>query len=288
MASPLEMIAAHQAARPGRRKRRKKTLRPIQARPADRVAYYGDLKALVGFLALATQETLFPLLNKLEPQYLRDATLDTRFTRVTVDGFGEEFNGAFESIQAQFTALEQYADQKAQEMVGEVNKAHAKRYFAQVQGAIGVDLEAVLSQERLQPVIESAVAENVGLIKSIPAEYWPKLERIVYAGTVSGDVDAGSMIDQIKGLWDVTDSRARLIARDQTAKTNSAINTERNLALGLEEYIWKTAGDGLRVRATHRAREGKTYRYDTPPAGTGHPGQDIQCRCVAISIIPEF
>ena len=56
--------------------------------------------------------------------------------------------------------------------------------------------------------------------------------------------------------------------------------------MGIEEYRWRTSKDE-RVRATHAANEGKVFRWDTPPAETGHPGNDVQCRCDARPIIPR-
>ena len=56
--------------------------------------------------------------------------------------------------------------------------------------------------------------------------------------------------------------------------------------MGISEYRWGTAGDE-RVRETHEANDGKVFRWDTPPAETGHPGNDVQCRCTARPIIPR-
>jgi hypothetical protein len=44
-------------------------------------------------------------------------------------------------------------------------------------------------------------------------------------------------------------------------------------------YIWRTAGDD-KVRPSHAANEGERFAWDNPP-DTGHPGEDINCRCVA-------
>ena len=47
---------------------------------------------------------------------------------------------------------------------------------------------------------------------------------------------------------------------------------------------WLTSDDE-RVRPSHREKVGKFFRWDDPPADTGHPGADIQCRCVAIAAL---
>ena len=81
-------------------------------------------------------------------------------------------------------------------------------------------------------------------------------------------------------------NRARLIARDQTAKFNDSLSQLRMLNAGIEEYEWLTARDD-RVRRTHKANDGKTFRNDTPPPITGHPGHDVNCRCIRQPVITD-
>ena len=50
--------------------------------------------------------------------------------------------------------------------------------------------------------------------------------------------------------------------------------------MGIKQYIWSTSGDE-RVRDSHAENDGKIFSYDDPPP-TGHPGDEINCRCVAI------
>lgn len=51
-------------------------------------------------------------------------------------------------------------------------------------------------------------------------------------------------------------------------------------ALGMEGYyIWHTQQDD-RVRSSHAANHGKLFAWNRAPE-TGHPGQDINCRCWA-------
>ncbi|MFH4293788.1 minor capsid protein, partial [Acinetobacter baumannii] len=84
----------------------------------------------------------------------------------------------------------------------------------------------------------------------------------------------------IKQLGLSTDYRARLIASDQMGKINGQINQARQLSMGVETYTWQTAKDE-RVRPDHQYKQGKTFRWDSPPDG-GHPGQPIRCRCTAL------
>lgn len=78
-------------------------------------------------------------------------------------------------------------------------------------------------------------------------------------------------------------NRAALIGRDQVGKLNGRISEYEQRQLGIEEYIWVTAGDE-RVRASHRALNGHKFKWSDPPP-EGNPGYPIQCRCIADPII---
>jgi len=75
-------------------------------------------------------------------------------------------------------------------------------------------------------------------------------------------------------------SRARLIARDQTAKINGELSRLRHQAAGAQRYVWRTVSDE-RVRDDHAAVDGDEYFYGaTTNTNSGAPPQvDIQCRC---------
>jgi SPP1 gp7 family putative phage head morphogenesis protein len=78
----------------------------------------------------------------------------------------------------------------------------------------------------------------------------------------------------------VSRSRARLIVRNETGNASAHAQRESQLEAGITHYFWLTANDG-RVRPEHRARNGRRYAWDDPPAD-GHPGQPVQCRCVSV------
>ena len=78
----------------------------------------------------------------------------------------------------------------------------------------------------------------------------------------------------------------RRLTRDQTQKQISNLTQARHRQMGIVEYRWSTSEDE-RVREEHAANNGKVFRWDTPPPITGHPGNDILCRCVERPIIPR-
>jgi len=234
------------------------------------VKYRKWLQGLAKQLRKDTAEQILPLLKRLEPEYVNDA-------------YARTLEEAFNRLRRGYQDIDRQARIVANSLTEDVNSVNKQRFYNAMENAVGIDLRNVLQGEDLDDIMFATTRENVALIKTIPEEYFKKLETVVFTGTTQGRA-ATSMISQIREIGKVTENRARLIARDQTSKLNSALNQQRAQNLGVEEYIWRTAGDE-RVRPTHASKNGKTFRWDDPPKDTGHPGQDIQCRCVAQPII---
>jgi len=126
-------------------------------------------------------------------------------------------------------------------------------------------------------------SQNAQLIRSLPEQELDQVAQIIERGLQEGS-RFHSMTQSIQERFGITRRRAKLIARDQTSKLNASLTKLRQQELGVEEYVWQTAGDE-RVRATHRAHDGKKFRWDNPPKNTGHPGTDVNCRCVAVPVL---
>lgn len=141
--------------------------------------------------------------------------------------------------------------------------------------------------------IDDATQKNVALIKTIPSQYFEKIQSLV-----SENVDSGMLTrdfsKQLREISDVSKKRARLIANDQVNKLKGKLNEVRQRNLGVEEYIWRTSQDS-RVRSLanskgysdHERLNGTRQRWDDPPitvfrgkrAGARyHASQDIGCR----------
>jgi uncharacterized protein with gpF-like domain len=141
------------------------------------------------------------------------------------------------------------------------------------------------------------VAENVGLIRSIPAQYLKEIEGKVWRSAMRGG-DLYDLSKDLRATYGVTIKRAALIARDQNAKAKAVIEATRDLELGITHAIWEHSSAGKVPRPTHVANNGKRYNIKTgwwdPDAngpGKGQhilPGVLINCRCTGRAIIPAF
>lgn len=156
----------------------------------------------------------------------------------------------------------------------------------------------------LRQTIKAHIAENVNLIKSIPAQYH---ERI--AGTLYRAITGQGAFNQVKRDFlkykRMTVRRANLIASDQVHKTFTTIAVRRMASVGITKYKW-VHDHPETPRPYHMARwDGQSGLKDGRPNGLngfifdgdhlpviepksgirGWPGQLPFCRC---RIAPVF
>ncbi len=152
---------------------------------------------------------------------------------------------------------------------------------------IGI-LEDYYMGEFFQTAIDRWVDENVSLIKTIPFDTLDDMRQIVRDGFVEGK-STTRIMREIQDKYNVEKNHARLLARDQTGKLNAKVTEAQQRDAGIEEYIWCDCGDS-RVRDSHKALNGKRFRWDNPPVvdikngRRCHPGEDYQCRCRAKTV----
>lgn len=181
-------------------------------------------------------------------------------------------------------AIQSTVDKTIKDAVGvgvAINEFNKQQFQKMNRTVFGIDL--FVDEPWLKDQLELFANQNAQLITSLPDE---ELERVSQA--IQRNLQEGKryreVASDIQKTFGISKRRATLIARDQTTKLNSSLTKLRQQEIGVEEYIWQTSGDE-RVRPTHRAHDGKKFRWDEPPKDTGHPGQDINCRCNAIAVL---
>lgn len=87
-----------------------------------------------------------------------------------------------------------------------------------------------------------------------------------------------SLINKLTHIEGVSNTRAKLIATDQTQKVFSALEEARGRDAGLQWYMWAGSEDN-RERPSHNKNNNKIFHVDFPPEETGPPGRDVRCRC---------
>jgi len=149
----------------------------------------------------------------------------------------------------------------------------------------GVTLKDALSA-RAYSLVEAAREENIRLVEKAGRLYASRV-REVFEDPEAVGLRVEQLADRLQKTGDITDSRAELIARDQTLKLSGKVNEIRQTEAGVSRYVWSTSKDDS-VRDSHAEKEGQIFEWSAPPQDTGHPGEDFQCRCVAVPVIDEL
>ena len=205
-------------------------------------------------------------------------------SRDDIDTFSQVLSRIFKFVRGllpQPAEARRSAEQAAQQTA----RFNITQVRSQFRGVLGIDV--FFNEPRLQATLEDFAEENAKLIESISTQFLDEVESLVRRALRSGR-RASDMAEEITQRFGVARSRAELIARDQIGKLNANLTRDRQQALGIEEYIWRTSRDE-RVRPTHQRLDGTRHNWDNPPSVGGrrvHPGEDFRCRCTAEPVIP--
>ena len=268
----------------GRSFRLPRTPVPRDVAPLQR-QYLRDLNRIVAALKISTNETIVANLENI--------VYEGNLFRPKSDSVNEKQDDVVDSIRRAMSTgrlkfLQQCSGKEIENIVKKnadaINSFNAKD-FDRIFGKV-LNIPLIRSEAYLQTVTKGFITNNVSLITTIAEEHFNRVEQTVMAAVQKGTLTR-DLKEQIQTKYGVTESRAALIARDQTAKFNGNLTQLRQTEVGVTKYEWSTSGDE-RVRPTHAANEGKIFSWDDPPAETGHPGEDYQCRCVAIPVFEGF
>lgn len=284
------------------RKRKPRAPDPVKPSEDAERFYRGQLKALVRLMSQQLYAVLGPELARLKPQYTADSV-------ATLDGWTDDILAVIRRVSSTFTTnlFDQQARRVAAGTISRAEADNAEDFRKSVNRAVGVDFELITKPKGMVDYLEASTAENVNLIKSIPAEYFQRVETIVLGGMKSG-LAPTAIAKQIQAQTGVSARRAKLIARDQVSQLNSDLTRQRQTAAGIEFYRVETANDqrvsgdpggkypnakiscyGIAKQdigygpGVYKVSEGATWRGFTGL----HPGKHHPlCRCVGISLIP--
>lgn len=183
------------------------------------------------------------------------------------------------------------------QMVGEISKT-PKKYEATVSkmnhdfvtaaNAIAIPPKLTDDQKR---IISEEWGHNLNLyIKDWLAENILELRTKIQANALPYGGRAENLTKMISENYMVSKNKAKFLARQETALLMSKFQETRYRDIGVNRYRWSGANDE-RERADHKALNGKIFAWTNPPitdrrtGARNHPGEDYNCRCVAIPIV---
>ena len=177
------------------------------------------------------------------------------------------------------------------DMIRELSKRNRERIENAIRIGLGVNSAKIIDTPEIKEALELATAQNVNLIKSIPEQHFAKVSQAIFSNYRGETFQEGSLTKRLTAIGNITDRRAKFIARDQTVKFVSNLNRIRQEDAGIDGYIWRNSMDervvgnpgglyqkGNKTHGDHWNREGKKFSWNEPPHD-GHPGQAPGCRC---------
>lgn len=239
------------------------------------------------------------LVNEVVKKYMpaiRKAAAAERENNRRQDDAGDLMQAIQKSFQSMGEELERKTSsfdlrKKLEDLANLTRKLSIQEWKRTVHETLGLDImDDYYLGEFYRQALQEWIDQNVSLIKSIPQEALSEMHSIVSQGFKTG-ATLTSIEKEIRNTYHVKRSSAKLLARDQIAKLNGQLTKQQQTDAGVNEYIWSTSGDS-RVRETHKKLDGKKFRWDDPPVVTPpgkpvrrcHPGEDYQCRCVALPV----
>ena len=153
---------------------------------------------------------------------------------------------------------------------------------------MGYQVRMMMEGHQVSDVVRLWMESQLPLIRSIPVEAAQTVHEAAMKALYTGR-RADAIKEVLQAQQGVSESKARLIARTETARAQSTFIQARAEQLGSEGYIWRTAKD-YDVRKSHKEMEGKFVRWDHMPElsdGTRcHAGGIYNCRCYPEPILP--
>ena len=173
-----------------------------------------------------------------------------------------------------------------QRALNRMNGWHYQRMVATFRTALGVDIRALMAAPEVNQFMTAKLTENIDLIKTIPERLHASLARHISAEFVQAPFDQQALSRILRQEFKSSGWNLRRLTRDQVGKSIGNLNQIRQRQIGIDSYIWVSSQD-QRVRPTHAANSGRMFAWSAPPAATGHPGQDVLCRCIPRAIITD-
>jgi SPP1 gp7 family putative phage head morphogenesis protein len=264
----IQAAVSEQLKKRGRLRRGRKMLPP---RTLER-EYLAAILRIMREAREAVRAILIPELPNIEAQAIQDS--------IRVDGYGESVQAAVNATRRVFwdemtdDNLERIAERSGQA----ISTYQAQQLNLYAESVIDIDVTALFPDATA--ALEGFAKDNVSLIKSIPERYFAEIEQTALRNFRAGR-RASDWMGELQKRYQVSRSRAALIARDQTNKLAGELNKRRQTSLGLTHYFWRDSDDE-RVRPTHQEFNGNKYAWNGEPRPPeGHPGEPINCRCWA-------
>lgn len=264
----MQFSVAELIRRAGRTRQTELVLAPIVAP----VGLEWDLRALyMRIVRTWAKETN----ARIKPAYAATIGEGVRDTPADVEAAAEDAGAAINRLVITLGPL-------LEDWVVRVERWHRTR-MGQLFTPAGVQLETLLGRPDVARTLETVLAENLALIRSLNEQMRNGISGAVFRGLTNRST-AAEVAREIRKITGVAQSRATLIASDQLQKLTSRLDQERQTQLGIREFQWQHSGK-LHPRPHHKARNGMRFKWTSQVAKTDPPGRAIRCGCKARAVV---
>lgn len=279
----------------GKRRIKTRAPKPTEQSKAAQRFYRGQLLNLLKDMSSDIKSELIPAVKNANRNYIADAWFDPILD--IIERLAAKWGG--QTMQSQFERM-------AKRSIRMSDAANSKQFVKSINRSVGIDLSGMLRSEKLEDYISISIRNNVNLIKSIPTQYFEGLSQQIENNIRQGftpsqlEADIRKMINvrAFKPSGDPSTvaekiaNRAKLIARDQTAKLNGDLTRIRQEDAGITHFKWVTSKDE-RVGDDHEQASKRKTKFGIgiyswkEGAPEGFPGNADRpnCRCTATPLI---
>lgn len=251
-------------------------LKPVLPSAAVMTAYRKKLQAELEAMQRQLDRQLAAAYRDNPPEIMAMDASPARELRAFMRKFARRWQARFDALAPKLA--EYFATAAADRVDGELRR---------MLRAAGFTARMQLTRSQ-NDVLQATIGENVDLIKSVAAQHLTQVQGIVMRSVQEGR-DLGTLSKALQEQYGVARRRAELIARSQNNMATASLTRTRQLDLGITKARWLHSAGGKTPRPEHVAFSGKTYDVAKGAFLEGKwtwPGREINCRCVAIPIIP--
>ena len=214
---------------------------------------------------------------------------------------GEEINldnaeQLIDRLQTYSEKIYDWATNTANKMLVQVDKQTKKEWEAHSQ-RMSLALKNELLKTNTGKALKQYLDDNIQLITSLPLDAAQRVHDIVYKNIYTGKRRAETIAKEIYRTGQVTQSRAKLIARTEVSRVSTGLIKVRSEAVDISWFRWNSIHD-IRTRNAHAKMNNVLCRWDEPPNpeklfpdkkvkpyGNYLPGATFNCRCSALPLI---
>jgi len=228
------------------------------------------------------EREIIKLFKKESPAYFaQDASISSQ-VRILFNKLEDKFYSMFK--------LE--GNNIANYMTNAVNrhsKSQLQNSLKKLSGGISINVKDLSSETKES--LKAGASQAASYIRSIQSEYLDAAAGFTYRSITQGE-GLKDLVPQLQILSGKTKRNARLLALDQTRKTNASLDDARMKQNGITKFKWNHSGAGKTQRKTHVEFDGKIYDLNDPPYDRTvgkkvMPAELPYCRCFKTPVI-EF